>query len=123
MNEKIETSNIENEIKEEIAELNKKLYAIKRKGWHKTLGKGSGGIGKTLETLIGKKEDSNVFKPKIDKNKMMNEDNDLHPGDMVNHDKYGFGVVVTIDGSIATISFKRDGLKKLMKNHKSIHKM
>ena len=68
-------------------------------------------------------EDSNVFKPKIDKNKMMNEDNDLHPGDMVNHDKYGFGVVVTIDGSIATISFKRDGLKKLMKNHKSIHKM
>ena len=75
-----------------------------------------------IET-IGKKEDSNVFKPNIDKNKMMNEDNDLHPGDMVNHDKYGFGVVVTIDGSIATISFKRDGLKKLMKNHKSIHKM
>ena len=75
-----------------------------------------------IET-IGKKEDSNVFKSKIDKNKMMNEDNDLHPGDMVNHDKYGFGVVVTIDGSIATISFKRDGLKKLMKNHKSIHKM
>ena len=75
-----------------------------------------------IET-IGKKEDSNVFKPKIDKNKMMNEDNDLHPGDMVNHDKYGFGVVVTIDGSIATISFKRDGLKKIMKNHKSIHKM
>lgn len=75
-----------------------------------------------IET-IGKKEDSNVFKPRIDKNKMMNEDNDLHPGDMVNHDKYGFGVVVTIDGSIATISFKKDGLKKLMKNHKSIHKM
>ena len=75
-----------------------------------------------IET-IGKKEDSNVFKTKIDKNKMMNEDNDLHPGDMVNHDKYGFGVVVTIDGSIATISFKRDGLKKLMKNHKSIHKI
>ena len=75
-----------------------------------------------IET-IGKKEDINAFKPKIDKNKMMNEDNDLHPGDMVNHDKYGFGVVVTIDGSIATISFKRDGLKKLMKNHKSIHKM
>lgn len=59
MNEKIETSNIENKIKEEIAELNKKLYAIKKKGWHKTLRKGSGGIGKTLETLLGKKEDSN----------------------------------------------------------------
>lgn len=59
MNEKIETSNIENKIKEEIAELNKKLYAIKKKGWHQTLRKGSGGIGKTLETLLGKKEDSN----------------------------------------------------------------
>ena len=46
MNGKIETSNIENKIKEEIAELNKKLYAIKKKGWHKTLRKGSGGIGK-----------------------------------------------------------------------------
>ena len=54
---------------------------------------------------------------------MLNEDNDLRPGDMINHDKYGFGVVVTIDGSIATISFKKDGLKKLMKNHKSIHKI
>ena len=75
-----------------------------------------------IET-IGKKEDSNVFKPKIDKNKKKKEEKKLHPGDMVNHDKYGFGVVVTIDGSIATISFKRDGLKKLMKNHKSIHKM
>lgn len=73
--------------------------------------------------IIGKKEESSIFKSKIDKNKMLNEDNDLRPGDMINHDKYGFGVVVTIDGSIATISFKKDGLKKLMKNHKSIHKI
>ncbi len=59
MNEKKEISNIENEIQKEIDELNKKLYAIKKKGWHKSLGEGSGGIGKTLETLLGKKEDRN----------------------------------------------------------------
>ena len=73
-----------------------------------------------LET-IGKKDEL-VFKPKIDKNKMYNDDNDLHPGDFIEHDKYGKGVVISIDGSIATISFKGD-LKKLMKNHKSIRKV
>ena len=113
-----------------ITRAKKKLYLINARS-RILYGKVSGNVpsrfineisDEYIET-IGKKEDSNVFKPKIDKNKMMNEDNDLHPGDMVNHDKYGFGVVVTIDGSIATISFKRDGLKKLMKNHKSIHKM
>ena len=71
---------------------------------------------------IGKKDDF-VIKPKIDKNKMYNDDNDLHPGDVIEHEKYGMGVVVSIDGSIATISFRKDGLKKLMKNHKSIRKV
>ena len=54
---------------------------------------------------------------------MYNDDNDLHPGDVIEHEKYGMGVVVSIDGSIATISFRKDGLKKLMKNHKSIRKV
>ncbi len=72
---------------------------------------------------IGKKEEKSVFKEKIDKNKMMNENNDFHNGDMINHDKYGFGVVINIDGVIATISFKNGEIKKLMKNHKSIHKI
>ncbi len=79
-------------------------------------------IGSEYLEEIGKK-DNNLFKEKIDKNKMYNDDNDLHPGDLINHDKYGIGVVISIDGSIATISFKKDGLKKLMKNHKSIKKM
>ena len=80
-------------------------------------------IGKDYLEEVGKKESKVEIKSKIDKNMMYNNDNDLHPGDMVNHDKYGFGVVINIDGSIATISFKNGGLKKLMKNHKSIHKM
>ncbi|MBO6145755.1 MAG: UvrD-helicase domain-containing protein [Bacilli bacterium] len=79
-------------------------------------------IGDEYLEKIGKKDEF-LLKPKIDKNKMYNDDNDLHPGDIIEHEKYGMGVVVSIDGSIATISFKRDGLKKLMKNHKSIRKV
>ena len=79
-------------------------------------------IGSEYLEEIGKK-DNIIVKDKIDKSKMLNDDNDLHPGDMVNHDKYGFGVVILIDGSIATISFKNGGMKKLMKNHKSIRKV
>jgi len=44
-------------------------------------------------------------------------------GELINHDKYGMGVVISIDGLIATISFKKDGLKKLLKNHKAIKKV
>ena len=78
-------------------------------------------IGNDYLETIGKKENFE-FKSKIDKNKMYNNDNDIHPGDLIEHDKYGKGVVINIDGSIATISFKGE-LKKLMKNHKSIRKV
>ena len=60
---------------------------------------------------------------KIDVKTMFNEDNGLSVGDNVIHDIYGPGVVVMIDGSIATIAFKGVGIKKLMKNHKSIKKV
>ena len=52
-----------------------------------------------------------------------NKDNDdLKSGDLVNHESYGSGVVISIDGSLATIAFKC-GVKKLMKNHKSLKKV
>jgi len=52
-----------------------------------------------------------------------NKDNDdLKSGDLVNHDSYGSGVVISIDGSLATVAFK-SGVKKLMKNHKSLRKV
>ena len=60
---------------------------------------------------------------KLDNTKMFNLDNGLNVGDNVVHDSYGPGVVVMVDKSIATIAFKGVGIKKLMKNHKSIHKM
>ena len=59
----------------------------------------------------------------LDVKKMFNEDNGLNVGDNVMHDIYGPGVVVMIDGSIVTIAFKGVGIKKLMKNHKSIKKV
>lgn len=49
---------------------------------------------------------------------------DLEVGDKIVHDKYGEGVVVKIDGSLATIAFGfKEGIKQLMKNHKSIKKV
>ena len=60
---------------------------------------------------------------KIDRSKMFNNDNDLVEGDNVIHDTYGPGVVVMVDKSVATIAFKGVGIKKLMKNHKSIKKV
>ena len=60
---------------------------------------------------------------KLDVEKMFNEDNGLKTGDNVVHDTYGPGVVVNVDKSIATIAFKKGGIKKLMKNHKSIKKV
>ena len=51
------TTNVDKEIENEIIELNKKLFKIKREGWHKSVRKGPTGIGKTLETLLDKEED------------------------------------------------------------------
>ena len=81
-------------------------------------------INEIGEDLIDKVvKENNINKQKIDKSKMFNDDNDLHTGDLVKHDKYGSGVVLNIEGSIATISFTHEGVKKLMKNHKSITKV
>ena len=52
-----------------------------------------------------------------------NNEIDLKVGDVIIHDIYGRGVVVGVDKSLVSIAFQRQyGIKKLMKNHKSIHK-
>lgn len=49
---------------------------------------------------------------------------DLKVGDKIVHDKFGEGVVVKIDGSVATIAFGyMYGIKNLAKNHKSIKRV
>ena len=111
-----------------ITRAKKKLYLINARS-RILYGKISSNIPSRFISEIGddylekiNKTDDFIHKEKIDKSKLFNDDNDLHPGDIITHDKYGMGVVISIEGSIATISFKKDGIKKLMKNHKSIKK-
>ncbi len=39
---------------------------------------------------------------------------DVRPGDMVEHPQFGGGLIVSIAGTLATIAFKRAGVKKMM---------
>ena len=49
---------------------------------------------------------------------------DYKNGDVVIHTTYGKGVVIGVDKTIVTIAFAKNfGVRKLMKNHKSIKKM
>ena len=50
-------------------------------------------------------------------------DVDYTVGDHVVHEKFGTGVIVSIDKSIVTIAFAHPiGIKKILKGHKSIRK-
>ena len=56
--------------------------------------------------------------------KFRKEDVSLETGDHVNHTEFGDGVVISVDKSIVTIAFPHPyGVKKLMKNHKSLTKI
>ncbi len=56
--------------------------------------------------------------------KIHTEEQNYNVGDHVRHTEFGEGVVVTVDKSIVTIAFPHPyGIKKLMKNHKSITKV
>ena len=67
--------------------------------------------------------DLSLEKP-IDKSKMYVEgsNDDISQGDTIEHETLGIGVVVKVDGSLIDVAFKT-GIKKLMKNHKSIKKL
>ena len=74
---------------------------------------------KYIETNDAIKEEK-----KIDSKKMYeeNKNDDIKIGDIISHDSLGTGVVVNMNGNIIDVAFK-SGVKKLMKNHKSINKM
>ena len=61
---------------------------------------------------------------KIDVNKMYEktENAEIKTGDIINHETLGTGVVVNMNGDLIDVAFK-SGVKKLMKNHKSISKL
>ena len=62
---------------------------------------------------------------KIIKEKMYtNTNTDFTEGEIIKHTEYGEGVVISVDKSIITVAFPHPyGIKKLMKNHKSISKV
>lgn len=39
---------------------------------------------------------------------------DLRPGDMVEHRQFGSGLVISLDGTLVSVAFKRAGVKKMM---------
>ena len=48
---------------------------------------------------------------------------DVRPGDMVEHPQFGSGLIVSIAGTLATIAFKRSGVKKMMLGVAPLKKM
>ena len=53
-----------------------------------------------------------------------NEDVEFKDGDIIMHMIYGRGVVIEVKGDFLTVAFAKNyGIKKLMKNHKSIKKI
>ncbi len=64
------------------------------------------------------------YQERIDTRKMYKEgsNEDIQQGDTIEHETLGLGVVIKVDGSLIDVAFKT-GVKKLMKNHKSIKKI
>ena len=81
-------------------------------------------IAEIDKDLIDSEEENLAEKPIINKKELYNntDNEDIKNGDLVNHDSYGTGVVIEVDGNLVTVAFK-GGVKKLMKNHKSLKKV
>ena len=84
-------------------------------------------LGEIDERLL----DSNVHKDEIlekkiveEKDVLRDEDVDYQVGEYVVHDTFGAGRVVEVTNSLVSVAFKHPyGIKKLMKNHKSLTKV
>ncbi len=81
-------------------------------------------INEIDEQYIEEAENSVKEIKKIHRESMYtNDDIQYKNGDIVEHDTYGKGVVINCDKMIVTVAFNNNiGVKKLMKNHKSLKK-
>ncbi len=80
-------------------------------------------IAEINPNLLEKNESAEKEIKMIDKKSMYTEDNnDIVKGSVIQHEQYGIGAVTKVDGSLIEVAFKT-GIKKLMKNHKSITKI
>ena len=70
-------------------------------------------------------KEKNIFgKSKIFNNSNINKYEEYVPGEKIKHDKYGEGVIITVEKTILTIAFAHPhGIVKIMKGHKSIKKI
>ena len=72
-----------------------------------------------------------IEEPQKDNNKVVKKEKRVHDtdqeynyGDKVEHDTYGLGVVIEVTNTILTVAFNKNiGIKKILKNHKSIRKV
>ena len=129
----LNSMNSEDELEEErrlcyvaITRARKKLYIVNARS-RLLYGKVSSNVPSRFiseigDDLLDQEKKEPIFAKKINREDMI-VDNDIKAGDLIEHDKYGKGVVMDIDGSIATIAFSKAGVKKLLKNHKAIKKV
>ena len=84
-------------------------------------------INEISEEYLAKEElkQNIVFgKSKIFKSSNINKYEEYTPGEKIKHDKYGEGVIISVETSILTIAFAHPhGIVKIMKGHKSIKKI
>lgn len=74
---------------------------------------------KYVERMDTMKDEKSV---NIDKMYVEGNNEDLKSGDTIEHDTYGLGVIINVEGDMISVAFKT-GVKKLMKSHKSIKKV
>ena len=76
------------------------------------------------ENLIDKKFKEEKIESKPKEEYFRDEDVEYNVGDYVYHEVFGNGRVVEVSKSLVSIAFKHPyGLRKLMKNHKSLSKV
>ena len=84
-------------------------------------------INEISEDYLDKEEvklNQSFGKSKIFKSSNINKYEEYSVGEKVKHDKYGEGVIITVETSILTIAFPHPhGIIKIMKGHKSLKKI
>ena len=77
-------------------------------------------INEDLLECENKDEKKQVKKEK----NIYDSDQTYNYGDKVEHDTYGLGVVIEVTNTILTVAFNKNvGIKKILKNHKSIRRV
>ena len=74
-----------------------------------------------METMSSSVKEEKV----LDKNELYSsEEVEYQKGDIVMHTIYGKGVVIDVDEKFVNVAFAKNfGIRKLMKNHKSLRKI